>query len=119
MQENDLTGIIKGQKLADRGRPPITTGVTMGGVEIWHPLEAWTDDDVFSYLGNDTPESYRRGLKSSLDCMDCTAYSLENVARVQELKTRYPEVHQKVVRVWSEWKKAVTPVMEAIDHAVA
>ena len=79
-------GIIRGQKLADSLKGPLRTGSQVDGVEYFHPLEDWTDEQVKKFLGDRLPDSYKRGLPSSLDCMDCTAYAKENAGRIADLE---------------------------------
>ena len=79
-------GIIRGQKLADTLKGPLRSGSSVDGIDYLHPIEDWSDDKVFAFLGEHVPESYKRGLKSSLDCINCTAYSAENPGRVKDLE---------------------------------
>lgn len=112
---NEITGIIKGQKLADRLRSELNSGALVDGKEIWHPLETWTDRDVVQFLGDDLPASYKRGNTSSLDCMNCTAYLPENWNRLSELKIISPETYLEVSSVLSVWKSAVAPALEVVN----
>lgn len=113
--ENRITGIIKGQKLADSLRSSLNSGVQIGQMEIWHPLEHWTDADVAAYLGEDIPESYKRGNMSSLDCINCTAFLRENGPRIQELESLFPGSYQEVMAVLASWKKAISPSLGVLD----
>lgn len=70
----NITGVIRGQKKVDVLRAPISSGYIEDGVEYWFPLEAWSDDDVFTYCGEELPESYKREPKS-VDCAICTGYT--------------------------------------------
>lgn len=74
IEENGVTGLIRGQKQADRLKQPVKSGDVVRGVEFLHPLENWTDEDVVGFLGDRIPDSYKRGLKTSLDCYGCSAY---------------------------------------------
>lgn len=113
--ENKITGVIKGQKLADKMRSTANSGFSAFGVEIWHPLETWADADVRAYLGKNIPDSYKRGNMSSLDCINCTAYLAENGPRLLELKEKFPGVYSEVSFVLKEWKKAVNPALEVVN----
>lgn len=87
VKQGDYTGVIRGQKLADKLKGPFTSGAVVDGVEYFHPIELWTDEEVKAFLGPERlPPSYHRGLPSSLDCMNCTAYASENKGRIADLK---------------------------------
>ncbi len=90
------TGVIRGDKRADELKPPLDSGDTRGGVEFLFPLESWTEDDVTRFVGGELPASYRRGVRTSLDCMNCTAYLSHNAERIRDLATVDPEAHAEV-----------------------
>lgn len=101
IMDNNVTGLIRGQKNADSLKPPYHSGDMLGDIELFHPIESWTDEQVYEFLGEDIPASYKRGLTSSLDCMNCTAYVKENKNRLKDLDLIYPpaakqirEIHQ-------------------------
>ena len=93
------TGIIRGQKLADSLKGPIRSGTQVDGIEHFYPVEGWTDEEVISFLGDRIPPSYTRGLPSSLDCINCTAYSKENVGRATDLEKVDLKAWEQVTRV--------------------
>jgi 3'-phosphoadenosine 5'-phosphosulfate sulfotransferase (PAPS reductase)/FAD synthetase len=94
------TGVIRGQKLSDRLKSPTRSGDVEAGVEYLFPIETWSHAEVFDFLGpSRLPESYKRGLSSSLDCINCTAYTSENPGRLGELKLTHPAVYTEVVKV--------------------
>jgi 3'-phosphoadenosine 5'-phosphosulfate sulfotransferase (PAPS reductase)/FAD synthetase len=93
-----FTGAIRGDKNSDVQRPPVKSGDTVNGVEMLFPLESMTDEMVLALVECLLP-SYGRGIKTSLDCMNCTAYLHHNKERIAELKTTYPEVHAEVIEV--------------------
>lgn len=78
-------GVIRGQKGCDALKAPMESGTVVDGVEYLFPLQKWSDEDVVMFLRDRIPESYKRGLKSSLDCMNCTAYLKENPGRFDDL----------------------------------
>lgn len=90
MMDNNVTGLIRGQKNCDALSPPYKSGDVLGDIEFFHPIEEWTNEQVFEFLGSDVPASYTRGLPSSLDCMSCTAYVSENKGRLADLELIYP-----------------------------
>jgi 3'-phosphoadenosine 5'-phosphosulfate sulfotransferase (PAPS reductase)/FAD synthetase len=74
VREAGITGLIRGQKDSDHLKSPVSSGDVVGGVEFLHPVETWTDSEVIEYLGDKIPPSYKRGLKTSLDCQNCVVY---------------------------------------------
>lgn len=93
--DGGFDGVIRGQKDSDSHRSPTRSGDIHEGVEFLHPVESWTDGDVIAYLGNRLPSSYQRGIKSSLDCLHCTAYV--DKARIDDLRDTAPLAHAHVV----------------------
>jgi len=93
-------GVIRGQKSVDRLKNPMPSESVVGGVEYFYPLENWSRKDVLNFLGEDRlPESYKRGLKVSLDCMTCTAYLRDNPGRMNDLRKIDIEVWKRVAIV--------------------
>lgn len=92
------TGVIRGQKASDHLTAPITSGSVVDGVEYYFPIEGWSDLDVFEYLGPRVPRSYTRGLRSSLDCIDCTAYAAEQPGLADDLAAGGFEQQAETVR---------------------
>lgn len=101
-----FTGVIRGDKNTDEQRSPVRSGDMVNGAEMLFPLENMTDEMVVSLVSCLLP-SYGRGIKTSLDCMNCTAYLRHNMERIKELKTTYPEVHAEIVEVLREVRKEV------------
>ena len=91
-----VTGCIRGDKACDHLHGDIHNGEVRDGVEFMFPLFDWTDQQVIDYLGDELPPSYARGLKTSLDCINCTAYLAENPGRFADLSQRHPEVWAEV-----------------------
>jgi phosphoadenosine phosphosulfate reductase len=101
LRENAFTGVIRGQKDSDTLQG-IQSGEVIEGVEYFYPVESWSDEDVFEFLGDMAPKSYSRGAKSSLDCRYCLAYGVENPGRLEYLQKYEPEAYAllKPVAVW-------------------
>lgn len=96
MKADGVEVIIRGQKLADKRKSAIRSGAVVDGVMYLFPLEGWTDADVVAYLeriGVGLP-SYYQHLRSSPDCLHCTAYLDEQ--RKDFLQASHPEAWQKV-----------------------
>jgi phosphoadenosine phosphosulfate reductase len=90
------TGVVRGEKRSDALRSRLEPGAIFDGREFHFPLHEWTDADVIAYLGDELPASYKRGLVSSLDCINCTAYTHHNPGRMADLREHHPEVWEEV-----------------------
>jgi phosphoadenosine phosphosulfate reductase len=99
LKANGFTGVIRGDKSSDGLKPPLSSGQVVDGIEFFFPLEGMTDDEVVAFLGDDLPPSYQRGLKTSLDCINCTAYLHDNRDRIAALAKEHPAVHAEVTGV--------------------
>jgi len=97
--KNGITGLIRGQKDSDYIKPPFRSGDKLGPLEFYHPIESWTTEEVVAFLGDEIPDSYKRGLKSSLDCMNCTAYVKENKGRIEDLELIYPPAAKQIQQI--------------------
>jgi 3'-phosphoadenosine 5'-phosphosulfate sulfotransferase (PAPS reductase)/FAD synthetase len=89
-------GIIRGEKYLDKHKSRVGEMSRHFDADVYNPLYYWTDDDVVKFLGADIPESYKRGLKSSLDCRTCTAYSSSNPGRHKDLITTEPDAAAEI-----------------------
>lgn len=76
IQADGHTLVIRGVKAADFPRLPVTSGAVIGDLEIWHPVQDWTDHDVFSFLAKQEvplPRIYDY-VDSGPDCARCSAW---------------------------------------------
>lgn len=106
---------IRGQKNADPKTPRTRSGDRFGEIELWYPIEDWTEDDVLSYLaqqGVDLPAHYDY-FNASLDCWACTAHSGEHVGKLDYLQAAHPEKAQELRRRYFIIKQAV---MQEVQH---
>jgi phosphoadenosine phosphosulfate reductase len=96
MIADGVTLIIRGQKSCDKRKSPLRSGDRQAGIQVYFPIENWSDEEVVQYLRDidvGLPPFYDL-LRSSPDCLTCTAYLDEN--RKQFLKERHPEAWQIV-----------------------
>ena len=115
IEEGGFTGVIRGQKSCDRLSGPLASGAIVAGREYLYPIEDWTDEQVFAYLGSEKlPPSYNRGLCSSLDCKTCTAYTSENKGRIADLRAIDPRAWQQVTAVHLHLLNRLSEHAEAI-----
>lgn len=119
VSSNGYDGVIRGQKKSDRLKGPIVSGTVANGIEYLFPIEEWNDRDVINYLGDRIPDSYKRGLKSSLDCMSCTAYVGENPGRLSDLKQISIVSWQKVCMVHLHLTEAFSLYSEKLRNCHA
>lgn len=116
VQANEITGVIRGQKVCDRLRSPISNGSIIDGVEYLFPIDGWDDVQVRDFLGDKIPDSYKRGLITSLDCMNCTAYVAQNPGRVADLELIYPPAAAEVKQVHSHIYEESMAVLDLMEH---
>lgn len=111
MQELRATTIIRGQKKADKIKPPFDSGSVQDGVKYIFPLEFWTDDEVFQYLRSldiELPRNYEF-MSSGLDCWNCTAY-LEERGKLEYLRLFHSEKYAIV-------RDRLTELSQALEQA--
>ncbi|MDB5541901.1 MAG: Bcep22 3 [Devosia sp.] len=74
------------------GMQPGQSTVTVGDIERWFPLNAWSDEEVFSYLrdvGAPIARYYEGGVSKGPECATCSAYWDEG--RAAYLAKHHPE----------------------------
>ena len=96
---NDMgaTLIIRGQRNEETKKSPVHSGDVVDGVEFWFPIEAWTREEVRTYLASEgvTIPAHYDYVDSSLDCMTCTAYMSENVGKFEYMRLRHPALYRQ------------------------
>lgn len=98
----DYTGVIRGQKSCDSLKIPVTSGQVIEGIEYLFPLQDWSDEQVFDFIGPNLPPAYARGLRSSVDCRNCTAYAEEHQGLVEDLLHEEPDAASEIRAVHLE-----------------
>lgn len=85
------TLIIRGQKLSDDHRAPITSGYVENGIEYLFPIERWSDADVDQYLADVGAPAlpYYETMKGAPDCITCSGWWSENHG--QYLRQHHPD----------------------------
>lgn len=110
IRENKFTLVIRGQKKRDARQARIASGhVDQFGIEYLFPLEDWTDDDVFSFLGKRgiAIPTFYQWAGTSLDCWNCTAYLDERERELRNMRFHHPGKWQEVKRRFIQIKKAI------------
>lgn len=112
MVEDGNTLVIRGTKRVDMKRLPVGNGHVENGVEIWYPLQEWTNEQVFAYLAEqDAPRSHVYDhVTNSPECARCTAWWGEK--RAAYLKQFHPEL-------FKEYAAGIRIVADAITKPLA
>lgn len=115
------TLVVRGQKLADAKRSPVKSGDVIDGIEYFFPIEAWTDEQVMTYLmDKELAQDIRFKLKaSSLDCWNCTAFSGEHHDKLEYMKQNHPELHKQYMRKLHEISAVVHSEMQHLEELVS
>lgn len=93
MLQDGVTLIFRGQRATDFSAEPVADGTMIDGVELAFPIHQWTDAQVDAYvdtLGLPMPAFYAEGMRTTPDCMHCTAWMGDG--RLPYLRRHHPEV---------------------------
>jgi len=76
MLADGITLIVRGQRLAEKFKAPISSGTVENGIEYLFPIEQWTDLDVDNYLISKGQPRLRfyDYMNMMPDCMTCTGW---------------------------------------------
>jgi 3'-phosphoadenosine 5'-phosphosulfate sulfotransferase (PAPS reductase)/FAD synthetase len=113
--------IIRGQKRADNLKAPIASGFTHEGIRVEFPLADWTDEDVYAFLereGVELPPNYLAGMRTGLDCWNCTAYLAENAGKLTYLRERHPQKFLQLKALLEELRTASHDELTHLDNAL-
>lgn len=113
--ENEVTGLIRGQKSSDFLGSSFQSGDWVGNMELFYPIADMTDEEVFEFLGDDVPDSYKRGLPSSLDCKSCSAYVSHNVGRLADLDLIYPPAAIRIRTIHSFLREELSSHLKDLE----
>jgi phosphoadenosine phosphosulfate reductase len=121
MKEIGATLIIRGQRASEAHRSPVRSGDVIDGVVYLFPIEDWSSGEVRRYLANKPiglPDNYEfageGSMDTSLDCMHCTAYLSENIAKRRYMALRHPKAYQEVSNRLDVIGNAVSKELETI-----
>lgn len=115
VHDHGITLVIRGQKTVDQWKSPIKSGDRYDGVEYLFPIEDWTDEQVHEFLKDRIPDSYKRGLPSSLDCMTCTGYAKHCPGRIADLAQINPQKAELVRAVHQYLRFRVVEEIRKMD----
>jgi 3'-phosphoadenosine 5'-phosphosulfate sulfotransferase (PAPS reductase)/FAD synthetase len=111
--------IIRGQKRSDNLKAPIESGFTYDGIRIEFPIADWTDADVSAFLkreGVELPPNYKAGMRTGLDCWNCTAYLAENAAKLTYMRHNHPAKFTAVQAVLEDLREATRADTANLDN---
>jgi 3'-phosphoadenosine 5'-phosphosulfate sulfotransferase (PAPS reductase)/FAD synthetase len=120
MLADGITLIVRGQKSCDVPRGPHVSGDVVNGVELYYPIEDWTDDNVLGWLRTHglMPPLYDEGLRRSGDCMRCSGFLGDG--RAAYLARQHPEAFSDYAdRVFAACAAAEGPVSRLFNEAKA
>lgn len=117
MVDLHATLLIRGTRLADARKTTVRSGTVMEGMEVLHPIEDWSSEQVKDFLGDRLPAHYR-DTDTSLDCMHCTAFLYENVGKMRYMAKNHPEAYEEVTRRIREIRDATVAELAYIDGAL-
>lgn len=107
MRADGNTLLIRGTKAADMNRLPMTSGEVEAGIELFYPIQAWSNDEVFAYLREvGAPISRIYGtVVNSPECARCTAWWGEK--RAEYLREHHPQL-------WADYRARMAVVATEI-----
>jgi len=120
MLEDGITLIIRGQRDSDYVTPPMRSGDSDGQIEVFYPIQDWTDQDVMEYLawlGIEPTPFYDHGLSTTPECMTCSAWWDDG--RAAYLKQHHPEKHAEYVAKLQTVRAAIMNQMKDLDAELA
>lgn len=109
---------IRGQKNADPKTPHTRSGDRFGDLELWYPIEDWSEAQVLDYLaaqGVALPAHYQY-FNASLDCWACTAHNGEHVGKLAYLDAQHPDKARELRRRFIIIRQAVMQEVRNMDN---
>lgn len=120
MIEDDITMIVRGQRVAETFKGPHRSGDVAEGFEVLYPIEDWTTDEVFEFIessGWEIPRYYVEGMPHSGDCLVCTAWVGDG--RGEYLRKHHPdrfnEYREKLSIVAAAAQAAVNNLIDEVE----
>jgi 3'-phosphoadenosine 5'-phosphosulfate sulfotransferase (PAPS reductase)/FAD synthetase len=114
------TLLIRGTKAVDMNRLPVASGESPDGIEVWYPLQEWSNDAVFAYLrdvGAPICRVYEH-VTNSPECARCSAWWGERRATYLQRyhPALYAEYRERMQAVLRELHK---PLAQFADEVAA
>lgn len=119
IKADGCTLLIRGTKTVDMARLPFRSGECPDGIELWHPIEGWSNNDVFAYLrsvGAPICRVYDH-VTNAPECARCSAWWGER--RASYLKQFHPELfadyRQRMTLVMRELQSPLTNLAQEVS----
>lgn len=116
VKADGCTLLIRGTKAADVPVLPVGHGAVMDGIELWYPIQAWSDSDVLAYLdevGAPRSRVYDYGC-NSVDCARCSGWWTEG--RGAYLKQHHPALFVDYKARLTRVQRALAPVLRTLEN---
>ena len=115
MIEDGVSLVIRGTKRCDLARLPAESGDTSTGYELWLPLQEWSHDQVFAYLGTVGAPICRvyEHKVNAPECATCPAWWSEG--RAAYLRKHHPDLYGVYRAKISAVAAEVTPHWNALQ----
>ena len=121
IKENEFTLVFRGNRASESHKTPGGTVQQYENTLFVNLIDEWSDEEVVEYLkacGEEITPRLRIG-HSSLDCQNCTAYTLHSKERIKYIKQYHPRVFAEIKPVFLAIDKAVREEMSEIANIVS
>jgi 3'-phosphoadenosine 5'-phosphosulfate sulfotransferase (PAPS reductase)/FAD synthetase len=114
--ELGITHLVNGQRNSEHHKSIARNGLDIFGIERVQPLDDWSEEDVYTYLGSvmDVPPHFALN-HSSLDCYDCTGFRARTLDRIAWAKVKHPELHAEFEERDRQLKQALAESIGAME----
>jgi phosphoadenosine phosphosulfate reductase len=121
VKDNKFTLVLRGNRLSEGHKSPGKNGDSQEGIRFLSLIEDWTDEEVLNYLKNNGEEITPRLTigHSSLDCMDCTAYTCHSFERMQYIKQHHPITFHRLRPIFMKIDRAVRRESEGLERILS
>lgn len=115
LRDGPATAVIMGDKRADHyGRMEAAYVFPHKRVEVCHPLEHMTDNEVRECLGRDRDKRFELS-HSSVDCWNCTAYWEAAKSRLAYIEEKHPEAAKRVRAIYMQMRSDLGKAMQGLN----
>jgi phosphoadenosine phosphosulfate reductase len=112
IKDDGNTLLIRGTKRVDQPRLPLEDGEQQDGIELYHPLQEWSNDQVFAFLALHhipLPRLYDYVVQAP-DCARCSAWWIDG--RSAYLRRYHP-------LLWREYDTRLQAVIDEVAPSLA
>lgn len=117
MLADGITLIIRGQRKSDTLKSPVRSGDVIDGIEYFYPIDDWSDEQVNKSLdGSVGVPSFYSELKSTPDCMTCSAWWEKG--RAKYLRKHFPVAYEQYSDYLQIINEAIAPHIQQYNSEV-